>query len=148
MNLLVRTIELNELKLVVQLLNQLPEFDTVFYEKQLAKQLSKPESIMLIAENDGKPAGCKVAYNRYFDGSVYSWLGGVLPEFRNQGIAQALLDELEKEARKKLFLKVRMKTWNKHKAMLCFALKNDFRIIGFHEMEDTKESRIDLIKKL
>ena len=144
----IREINVSELNLAVEVLNHLPEFDSIFYIAQLQKRLSKPESILLLAESNGKPVGCKLAYNRNYDGSVYSWLGGVLPEYRNSGIATALLNKLEQEARRKFFLSVRMKTRNKHIAMLCFSLKNGFQINGFQVNEDRKESRIELIKML
>lgn len=144
----IREISVGELNLAVEVLNHIPEFDAIFYTAQLQKRLFRNESILFIAENDGKPVACKLAYNRYFDGSIYSWLGGVLPAYRNTGIATDLLNKLEQEARRKLFLSVRMKSRNKHTGMLCFALKNGFLIHGFQEMKDRGESRIELIKML
>ena len=148
MNVIIRKITLDELSLVTQVLNHIPEFDAIFYETTLRKRLEKPESIILIAEFEGKPVGCKVAYNRYFDGSIYSWLGGVLPDYRCRGIAKELLNRLEIEAERKLFLSIRMKTRNKHIDMLGFALKNGFQICGYKGMDNPSESRIELIKTL
>ena len=148
MSFTIREIGVDELHRVVQVLNHIPEFDSVFYRVKLEKYLTKPESILLLAESEGKPVGCKLAYNRYFDGSVYSWLGGVLPEYRNKGIATALLFKLEQEAKRKLFLSVRMKTRNKHVNMLRFALANGFQLVGFHEKADRNESAIELMKML
>lgn len=147
MELKIRQIELDEIKLAVQVLNHIPEFDVVFYEASLHKRLLRAESILLIAEFAGKPVGCKVAYNRYFDGSIYSWLGGVLPPFRNQGIALSLLNALEKEAKRKMFSSIRLKTRNKHVDMLRFVVKNGFQITGFQEKSDLSESVIEMIKK-
>jgi GNAT superfamily N-acetyltransferase len=135
MNVTIRAIELKELNIITEILNQLPEFDAIFYQSQLASVLAKAEHVLLVAEFAGKPVGCKVAYNRYFDGSIYSWLGGVLLPYRNQGIATSLWNELELRAKKKFFQSIRMKTWNKHVTMLRFALRKEFYIIGFTENE-------------
>jgi len=147
MKLKIRQINLDEIQLAVQVLNHIPEFNVVFYKASFYKLLSKAETILLIAEFAGKPIGCIVAYNRYFDGSIYSWLGGVLPPFRNQGIGLNLLYTLEKGAKRKMFLSIRMETRNKHIVMLCFAIKNGFQISGFLEENDLAESRIELNKK-
>lgn len=148
MSVKVREIRLDELKLALDVLNHIPEFDTLFYEKLLAGRLSKAESVIVIAEFAGKPIGCKIAYNRYFDGSLYSWLGGVLPPFRNQGIAYKMLVAMEQAARKKFFISIRCKSRNCHINMLRFALANGFQVIGFEPKENVGESRIELIKML
>ena len=148
MGITIREIELNELDKAVSVLNHLPEFDTIFYRKKLYNRLEKSEAIILIAEFAGKPIGCKIAYNRYFDGSVYSWLGGVLPPFREQGTASLLLEKLENEARKRFFSSIRMKTRNRHIDMLRFVLKRKFQICGFELKDRLLEARIELVKKL
>ena len=148
MSINIRTIRMEELSIAVEILNHIPEFDAIFYLQQLQRRIGKAEHIIIIAEFAGKPIGCKIAYNRYFDGSIYSWLGGVLLPYRNQGVATELLKKLEEEARRKLFVSVRMKTRNKHKSMLRFALQHDFQIIGFREKDVSSESRIELKKNL
>lgn len=148
MEITIRSIDISELEKVTRVLNQIPEFDSIFYTVQLKRKLGKSSSIILIAECNGDPIGCKVAYNRFFDGSIYSWLGGVLPEYRKQGVAGLLQNEMEAEARKKLYFSICMKTRNKHVNMLRFALKNGFLITGFQSKTDNFESRIELKKQL
>lgn len=148
MGIKVKEIEIDEVDKVVDVLNHLPEFAAVFYKQKLLDRLLKYESIILVAEYAGKLIACKVAYNRYFDGSIYSWLGGVLPPYRKQGIALLLQDKLEAEARKQFFHSIRMKTRNQHIEMLRFALKNGFQICGFQEKERLEDARIELVKGL
>ena len=148
MGVKVREIGIDELKLAIDVLNHIPEFDTLFYKELVASRLSKTESIIIIAEFAGKPIGCKIAYNRYFDGSLYSWLGGVLPPFRNQGIAYEMLVAMEQAARKKFFLSIRFKSRNCHVDMLRFAFKHGFQVIGFEPKDNIRESGIELIKML
>lgn len=144
----IRKIDFDELTLVTDVLNHIPEFDTIFYKNKLVKRISKAQYIILLAEFAGKPIACKIAYNRYFDGSIYSWMGGVLSPYRNQGIATKLLNELENEARKKLFFSIKVKTRNRHTNMLQFLLKNGFYIYNFNQRENLLESRVEMIKKL
>jgi GNAT superfamily N-acetyltransferase len=148
MSIKIKKIEIKDLPKAVDVLNHIPEFDSIFYSKIISKKLKGTEHVILLAEYAGKPVGCKIAYNRYFDGSLYSWLGGVLPPFREQGIASALLYEFEKQALKMFFKSIKFKTRNCHVAMLCFALKNGFRIIGFVPKPDVISSRIELEKNI
>lgn len=148
MGIHIRKVGINELQEVVYILNHIPEFDNLFYAKQLKERLSKSEYIILLAVFAGKPVACTIAYNRYFDGSIYNWLGGVLPPFRCQGIAQLLNERLEKEAKRNFFQSIRIKTRNKHKGMLMFALKSGFHICGFEANNVYEDSKIELIKYL
>lgn len=148
MEVKIRIIDVDEISLVCDVLNHLPEFDSIFYKKQLINRVVKSQHIILIAEFAGKPIACKIGYNRYYDGSIYSWLGGVLVPYRNQGIAFKLLNAFEAEARKKLFFSIKMKTQNRHANMLQFSIKNGFNIYNFTKHERILNSRIELIKQL
>ncbi len=148
MGIHIRKISHNDYTKVIQILNRIPEFDTVFYLKKVEEKLNNSESIVLLAEYAGKPVGCKIAYNRYFDGSIYSWLGGVLPPYRRQGIACELLEALEREAKSRFFESIRFKTRNKHVSMLNFAFNHGFKIVGFEKKGDVDDYRILMSKKL
>lgn len=125
---------------------QLPEFQP-WIPKQDAKDRLKAKHIVLIAEVD-QPVGFKMGYYNATDGSFYSWLGGVLPSFRNMGIAKSLLVEMEHFARQIGCSYLTMKTLNRHKGMLIFALKADFLITGFEQSNKLGESKIKLRKSL
>jgi len=64
------------------------------------------------------------------------------------GIAQALADAQETWAKEQGYSTITFKTRNSHKAMLLFALKNGFNIIGFEAKETIAENRILLQKPL
>lgn len=148
MGIHVRKINQNEYCKIIRVLNNIPEFDSLFYLESVKKELSDKESIVLLAEFAGKPVGCKIAYNRYFDGSVYSWLGGVLPPYRRQGVAGELLKALEHEAKNCFFESIRLKTRNKHLPMLIFSLKNGFYISGFEKKWNIDDCRILMMKQI
>ena len=81
-------------------------------------------------------------------GEFYSWLGGVLLQYRRNGIAKALAEAQEVWAREQGYSCINFKTRNRHKDMLVFALKNSFQITGYEAREPLEESRIWLRKGL
>lgn len=141
-------IGVDDLHKALKVLNEIPEFDEYFIPDSIKKRIVNKQTIFLIAEFAGKVIGCKIAYNRYYDGSIYSWLGGVLPIYRRQGVATALQKELERLALKRFFNSIKMKTRNTHSEMLRFAIKQDYLICNFHKKETLLESRIEMIKVL
>jgi GNAT superfamily N-acetyltransferase len=90
--------------------------------------------------------GFKVGYQREIDGSFYSWMGGVLPDFRRRHVARLLAEAQEKWAAGHGYRRITCKTRNRHKAMLLFALKNGFRITAVEPQPDPDENRIWLEK--
>ncbi len=132
----------------LSLLKQLPEFDQLkplgYYEQVLK---SKPH-LMLVAKHNQDTVGCKVGYDKFGDGSFYSWLGGVLPTYRKSGVAKKLADYQEDWARKRGFRSIKFKTQNRHKAMLQFAIKNGFSIYNVKPKDELELYRIELVKKL
>lgn len=131
----------------IRVLNAIPEFSEGFTADYLLERLND-SGIILIAFDDNKPVACKIAYDRYSDGSIYSWLGGVLPAYRNKRIALDLHNELEKIARESNYKSIVFKTRNKHKSMLHFGLKQGFDIIDFEAKPESSENRILLKKEL
>lgn len=104
--------------------------------------------MILVAEKDQQVVGFKIGYDRYQDGSFYSWLGGVLPEYRKDSVAIQLAEEQEKWALASGFDAIRLKTRNRFRAMLIFALKNGFLIENIEIKETVENNRIILRKLL
>ena len=125
-------------------MQQLPEFDTPYDEAKILEKINNKPYLNLIAFIDNLPAGFKLGYER--DGYFYSWLGGVLPKYRRNGVAKKLAEVQEKWALENGYETVTFKTRNRHKAMLIFALKNGFNIIGHEKKEKLAEHRIWLRK--
>ena len=69
-----------------QALQAIPEFDQRRSLARLQERLPAG-ALILIAEADSQPVGFKLGYPAE-DGSLYSWLGGVLPAHRKTGLAQ------------------------------------------------------------
>lgn len=130
----------------VALSRKIPELIDPHGESVYEIRLQGKPHLILMAVVAGEPIGFKVGYER--DGQFYSWMGGILPGFRQKGIARALAEEQEKWAKNKGYTTISFKTRNSHTGMLIFALKNGFDIIGFKEKETIKNHRILLQKKL
>lgn len=132
---------------VVAMSNQIPEFEAPHGAGEYYKRLSGVEHIILLAEWDGIPAGFKVGYAKN-DRIFYSWMGGVLPEFRGRGTASALAAAQEARLRPLACKTIELKTRNCHRGMLIFALRSGFHITGFSERDTWEEHRIYLRKNL
>jgi GNAT superfamily N-acetyltransferase len=133
---------------VVALSRAVPEFVQVYEEEAYVRRLSERLHLILIAEVDGTSAGFKVCYQSETPGILYSWMGAVLPAFRNSGIARAMAESQEAWARRQGFHTIRFKTRNRFVQMLHFGLSRGFRIVGFEKRGEVADYRILLEKQL
>lgn len=108
---------------------RIPEFpgrtSLEFYAERLKHRLF----LALVAEREGELLGFKVGYQTDTADVFYSWMGGVRPEFRKHGIADALAEFQESWARERGFRSIYFKTRNRFPAMISFGLNRGFRII-------------------
>lgn len=140
------TIEEGTIDQVIALSNAIPSFEGPPERAEYEKRLTGVPHLILVAYAEGQAVGFKVGYQR--SGYFYSWMGGVLPNFRRLGIAKALADYQEGWAKQNKYFSITFKTRNQHKTMLLFALKNGFDIIAFEEKESVATNRIWLRKTL
>jgi GNAT superfamily N-acetyltransferase len=77
----------------------------------------------------------------------YSWIGGVLPQYRGQGVAQVLMERQHNWCRQNGFEQVTTKTMNRWRNMLILNLKNGFDITSTYH-DDAGELKILLTKDL
>ena len=132
----------------VEISRQIPEFQDPYGAEEYEKRFADVQYLIAIAEVDGIPVGFKAGYNREDNQSFYSWMGAVLPKHRKSGLAKALADFQEEWARNHGFSSIKMKTRNRLKPMLHFALGNGFNIIRVDPNKDVEENRIWLEKRL
>lgn len=128
--------------------NRIPEFpgkaSLDFYTDRLKDRVF----LALVAEKDGELLGFKVGYQSDTPYSFYSWMGGVRPEFRKHGIADALAEYQENWAREKGFKTVFFKTRNRFPAMITFGLKGGFKIIEVIHKGGVEDYRVVMRKEL
>ena len=132
---------------LVTLSAAIPEFSQPYPLATYQQRLANRPVLALVAYEDDVAVGFKVGYAEDTT-TFYSWMGGVLPVFRRQGVAQALATAQETWARAQGYRYLTCKTRNQHRAMLIFALCNDFHIVGVTEKPDPLTNRIWLRKVL
>jgi ribosomal protein S18 acetylase RimI-like enzyme len=134
-------IRIGSLENCVDLSFKIPEFNSPYEIKEYKKRCAG-KHLALIAEIDNQPVGFKVGYDRFNNGSFYSWMGGVLPDFRQKGVASLLADLQENWAIINGYNSILLKTRKKHKAMISFSLKRGFTITEENRMNLNEETRI------
>lgn len=129
-----------------QVSQQIPEFTEKYSLADYKKRIGDKFALILIACIKGQPIGFKLGYLE--KGYFYSWLGGVVPAFRNKGVASHLAKKQELMLLKKGIKKIRFKTLNRFRGMLIFALKNNLQIIGTEPFTQENTIKILLEKQL
>ncbi|MRT55301.1 fosfomycin resistance glutathione transferase [Enterobacteriaceae bacterium RIT693] len=132
---------------ILELYHRLPEFEDCRSVADLQARLSSRQTSQLIACVNDTPAGFKLGY-ALSETEFYSWLGGVLPEFRRDGVAQALLVEQEKWAMEQGYRTLTVKTRNKFRGMLMMLLKNGYQLVELEQKGTPNEHRLLLQKSL
>ncbi len=99
------------------------------YEKFRAKLAEHSKFLFLQAFDGRRLVGFKFGYAEGAD-TFYSWLGGVLPEFQNLGLASELMKQQHEWCSNKGILKILTRTRNDYVAMLRLNFNFGFKIIG------------------
>lgn len=108
--------------------------------------LTSRDLLSLIAYMDEVPIAFKVGYRQDPD-TFYSWLGGVLPEYRRNGLAQQLMLRQHYWARSRGYRFIQTKTLNRWREMLILNLRHGFSITGAYLAKDGR-LRLILEKEL
>lgn len=133
---------------VIQLCLAIPEFKNIYSKEEFIRRLSFKNSMILVVEEENTPVGFKCGYEGEEPNTYYSWMGGVIPAYRNLQIAKTLLLEMERRIKAMGYKFLSFKTLNEHKAMLIFALRNGFEIINVVDSTKDSKPRIWLKKQL
>jgi len=127
---------------------RIPEFPGKASLEFYTERLKNRVFLALVAEKDGELLGFKVGYQSDNPDTFYSWMGGVRPEFRKHGIADALAEDQENWARERGFKTVFFKTRNRFPAMITFGLKRGFRIIEVIHKGGVEDYRVVMSRQL
>ncbi|MCH7731565.1 MAG: GNAT family N-acetyltransferase [Candidatus Marinimicrobia bacterium] len=141
------TIKEHRLKDAIAVSSQIPEFENPYGIDEYKKRFAGVAHHILTAYKDNQSVGFKIGYDRYHDGSLYSWMGGVIPKFRRFRVAELLADKQESWAKSKGYEAIILKTRKKYKAMLHFCEKRGFTIVETIQKLSDSETRI-ILKKL
>ena len=81
---------------------------------------------------DGALLGFKLGYERG-EGIFYSWLGGIHPSIRRQGVGRRLMQLQHDWARERGYAFVETRTRTANNAMIILNLQSGFQIVGYDE---------------
>jgi len=126
---------------------QIPEFDGRTTETKLTNKLADKAHLILIARHDDKPVAYKIGYE-ICHSEFYSWLGGVAPKYRKQGVATELRKRQESWAIGKGYRTISVKSMNQYPAMLQLLISSGYQISGYEDNGSTSNSKIMFIKGL
>lgn len=122
-------------------------FPKPFDIAKIRQKLSDKKSLLLVAYVGQMPVGFKLGYSLK-DSVFYSWLGGVLPNFRKIGLAKALMHIQHQKIEAMGFKTVQTKTKNSFQEMLILNIKTGFSIIEVYQDPRESEPTLVLEKKL
>ena len=116
-------------------------------EKQFVKKLKSKHGVLIqLCLNSNQIVGMKLGYEEK-PGYFYSWLGGVLPEFRRLGIASQLMRAQHDWCQGKGYAYIETRTRTNNPGMMILNLKVGFKPEGF--VIDPKHGpQIIFVKKL
>jgi GNAT superfamily N-acetyltransferase len=89
----------------------------------------RQDVLALIAHLEGNPLGFKVGY-RFAPGIYYSWTGGILKDYRRQGLARRMQEWQHAFARSRGYRSVFFNTFNRFHEMMLFGLDTGFVPVG------------------
>lgn len=132
---------------IVAISEQIPEFERVTTLEQLKRKLDGVVNLILVAKIEGVLVGYKVGYQLTAD-TFYSWLGGVIPEYRKHGIATLLLNHQEKWVLDAGYKQIKVKSMNRYPSMLQMLISNGYEIASVEGEVDSSGSKIVFLKRL
>jgi GNAT superfamily N-acetyltransferase len=103
------------------------EFDSTYLLDRLP-HIADPD--LWLAIERGEWAGFKLGYRRG-DALLYSWLGGVHPRLRGQGVASELMERQHAHAASAGYRFVETRTRAANNPMILLNLRHGFHIAGF-----------------
>ena len=142
-------IQANRLNDAITVSLNMSEFEDPYEMSEYSKRLAGAPHYILTVYDYHIPIAFKIGYQRYSNGSFYSWMGGVLPNYRRKGIANNLADNQEAWAKKSGYNSIIMQTREKHQPMLALAINRGFQIMKRNcEKSSSFNTRIWMIKSL
>ncbi|MBN8589574.1 MAG: GNAT family N-acetyltransferase [Rhodothermia bacterium] len=104
--------------------------EVIFGDRHIIARLDREDLTILMAYAENLPVGFKVGYMGN-EKVFYSAKGGVLPAYRRNGLARAMLHQMMEIARSRGYRAFVFDTFpNKHPGMTILALSEGFTVIN------------------
>ena len=113
--------------------------------ESIEERLRNRNYLILTAHEGHHIVGFKVGFEEK-PGHFYSWIGGVIPEYRKLGVAKKLMETQHAWLIENSYQSVTTHTENQFKSMLMLNLKFDFDVVGF--MQVGSQNKIVLRKDI
>lgn len=141
------TCDIGTIEDVLAIDSKISEFEEYNTLQKLNNRLLNKTSLILIAKYNCELAGYKIGYD-LTDTEFYSWLGGVLPDYRNLGIASKLREKQECWALNSGYSLISVKSMNRFSSMLHLLISSGYKISGYEDNGTIDNSKIKFVKLL
>jgi GNAT superfamily N-acetyltransferase len=117
-----------EIPLIANLYNQVyrPSRDVEFFRRRF---LGRYNILTMIASLDDRPVGFYAGFEPK-PSVFFSWLYGVLPDFRRHGIATQVMDAVQAWVVQHGYESIRFECHNQHRPMLHLAISQGYDVVG------------------
>ncbi len=119
----------SQLQTLIELSQQIPEFENRYSLEDYQQRLEGKSVLLQFIRVEGELVGFKLGYGIQ-QAQFYSWLGAILPEFRQLGLAKELLADQEAWAKENGFNHMEVKTYNRFAAMLQMLIQQGYKIVS------------------
>lgn len=135
-----------EMPLITDLYNEIfrPARDVEFFKRRF---LGRYNALLLIANVDKQPVGFSTGFELK-PTVFFSWLTGVMPDYRRAGVASQLHEAQAQWALDHGYQYIRMECHNAHRAVLHMAIKTGFNVVGVRWDPDRQDNLIIFEKAL
>lgn len=137
----------SDLETIFSVYDHIPEFTKKYSLNDFYERIGDRTYLPLIYFKHNKPVGFKLGY-ALSEEVFYSWLGGVLPDYRRKGIARYLLQMQEKWAREQGYKYVKVKSMNVFPDMLHMLIDNKYLVEDVEKAPNPMSVKVCFVKKL
>lgn len=127
-NAKIEPVGVNELKLVAELYNRIfnPPQTEEFFRRRFR---GRHNVCMMVAMVEGQHVGLTIGFE-LMPSTYFSWLCGILADYRRQGIATQLMQAQAAWAQDHDYSILRFECQNQHRPMLHVAITEGFDLVG------------------
>ena len=108
-------------------------FETEFPMEDFKKKNATKFLDKYIYYKNNDLVGYCIVFNKKEELCYHLWLGGVLPEYRSQGIKGSYLEYMINMARNNKYKSITLSSYNHRTSMLRLVIKKGFKIVGTEE---------------